>query len=169
MLAFRWRNCMVFHVKHSSSPPRKKLPRKYDPDLVRGIWARIKEAFYTIDPKMNQAQMAKMISGAGVSINARSLSNYSSGDTLPGLDTMIAISKATGVSLDQLVFGNSNPARDVETLAAAIERWVSSMGFTTQAFVNPRARAIFTRVMKLPEKDLDFIERFLRSTEADHT
>lgn len=160
---------MVFHVKHSVSRSVKKPLTRDDRLEIQELWTRIEKAFFSVDRSITRPAMAKMISDAGEEVSHRTLAGYAAGQNWPHIRILKAISLATGVSLDQLVFGNSNPARDVETLAAAFDRWVSSMGITTQAFVNPRARAIFTRVMKLPEKDLDFIERFLRSTEADHT
>lgn len=160
---------MVFHVKQSMRPVVKKPSAPSEKNQIQELWSRMESALRAKDPNASRPRMAEIISAAGEDCSVFTLAGYARGSNWPHIRILKAISLATGVSLDQLVFGNSNPARDVETLAAAIERWVSSMGFTTQAFVNPRARAIFTRVMKLPEKDLDFIERFLRSTEADHT
>lgn len=105
MLALRSRKSMMFHVKHSLPTSGKKLPAKRHFLSVSDIWTRMESALRSIKPRATKKELAELIKSGGTSITVRTLSTYAAGTSLPGLDVVAAVSVATKVPLDELVFG----------------------------------------------------------------
>ncbi len=152
---------MMFHVKRSSGRHEKKVAPAANKGLIQAIWVRVRDAFERIDPRITQAQMAKLIRKHGAGCSDRTLGKYASGESMPGTKMMIAISKATGASLDSLVFGQVDRSADLDLITQAFIRFMDSYGLAPDTIPTQRHRELLARLMKLPEQELAIIERMI--------
>lgn len=78
-----------------------------------------------LDPRITRLRMVELIKAQGENCTDRTLTSYASGRNWPHIRILKAISRATGVSLDELVFGGNAKTSTVREITDLLNRMES--------------------------------------------
>lgn len=111
--------------------------------------------------------MAVLITEHGEPCSHRTLAGYSSGLNWPHIRILKAISRATGASLDELVFGSA-PSPGVNNIVQAVKlldqatRNLAEQTKLDPSTMNASRMELLERIGQLPEDDIMFLLETVR-------
>lgn len=124
-------------------------------------------ALRTINPTASRPEMAEMITAAGESCSVHTLAGYARGENWPHIRIIKAISRISGVSLDEIVFGASAApgVTDIVQAVKMLDQATKSLAEQTKidpSEINSERMELIQRIGKLSKDDVTFLLETVR-------